>query len=455
MSNTCSGISGSNLKLKIAEEQNFGELTKTGYKTIPFSNVGLKFSQNSVESKVIMGGRQPTQSGKGNVEVSGSLEMPFDSQAIGYMFKNLFGKVETVASGDKYDHTFSISDSCLGSLAFEKSFIGTNLNYLDRGVKAKSFSFEIGGEGEIIGKFDLLGKSEDLNHISMSAVSDSVASDANVNSQTVSVNDGTKFETGDIVLFNIKKATTAENVSKGNSVIALGAGEGDNFSKGDFVEIGGHYYVIKAKSSDKIYLNKGLEADLPANSEVFLQNVSYEVTAVSGNDLSIKPGLKNAVAAGTKIYGKSQSVEIMGSIFQNFEATVYSENESAIADIEKMTFSFDNNSEGKRTIDSKGSFGKITEGKVKVEAELTLIFSQENANLLELAKIGNEMDLKIKGVAENGDMFEINMPTGTLTPDSPEISSPTSISVSLKYSPFKKGTEDAITLKLTNDIASY
>jgi hypothetical protein len=449
----CNDISGSNFKLKLTQEDNFGELKRNGYVVVPYSTIGLKYSQNSVESKVMAGGRSPVQQGVGNVEVSGSVEVPLDSKAIGYWLKNLFGKLNTVDNGNgTYSHKFTIEDGCLGSLALAKEASGTAINYLDRGVKVSQFGFNLGDEGEILCSIDLLGKTEQLNHVRTDAIEDYLTADANINSTTISVNDGTKFAEGDVVVINVEKGTVSTDAAKGNSIIELGSGEGSNFSKGDYIELGGHFYIVKAISGDKLYLGTALETEVLSGTKVYVQNNTYKVKAVNANDLTIEPGLKNNVVAGDVI---DTSATVLGKIFQNFEATIYSENESAIVDVENISFTYNNNSEGKRTIDSKGSFGKIADGKVSISCEMTLVFSQENADLLEAAKLGKELDIIIKGTNDSGDSFEIKMPTGTLTPDSPEISTPTALSVSMTYSPYKTDTTEAIEFTLTNDKTDY
>jgi len=454
----CNDISGSNGSIKLKQETDFGLQEKTGFIQVPFNSFSLKYNQNSVESPTISSGRSPTQAGFGNVEISGSLEGPLDSKSTGIMLKGLFGAVATVADGAKFKHTYSISDTCLPSFNIEKSFNGTNLNYLSTGVKINSFSLDVGGEGQLNATYELMGKNETLNTVAVDSATTEMTAGALINSKSITVLSATGFETGDVITFKNLKSQLATAAKKGSSVIEVDSAAG--LVAGEFLEIGeidekGEFYQVKVISSNKIYLSRALEKDYAIDSSVASVNSSHKITGVVGNVISFEPGLKAAVIAGDIVYGEGASVLLNGVYFQNFEAEVFSDSESSIIDVESVKFSFSNNAEGKRTIDSKGSFGKISEGKVSVSAELTMVFTVENAGLLERAKMGSKFDLKIRAVSADGDYIEFLMPTGTLTPSSPEISSPTSISVSLTYNPFKDGVNDAITVNLVNDVASY
>jgi len=461
MSN-CTTVSGSNLAVRVKEESEFGISEAAGFKTVYVKSNSINFSQNEVESELLTAGRSPSKTGKGNIEVSGSIEVAVDADQTGFWLKMLTGVVKTITDfvPGKQKHTFTISDQCLPSFQIEKSLIGSDVNYKSVGLKANSFGLEFGGEGELIASVDVIGKNEFFTPIQSDSNQGIFNADYAINTKNITLVDATGFEAGDTVTIEVLKASVASSVAKGLSVVELQTGEGASFTSGDYVsldEVNSAIYQVKAISGDKIYLSRGVEHDIAANTIVFNSGETNKIVSVTGNDIVLVNGLKQAViAANDFIQSSSKAAIFNGKTFENFEVDITSVDGAVLTgSIETLSFSYSNNSEGKVLLADKGTVGRIIDGSVKIECDLSILFDAANARFIEEAKIGKEFDIKLSAVNSDGDSLTITMPKGTLTPQTPEISSPTAISVSLKYMPFKTATTEAITFELINTIASY
>lgn len=457
MANNCSSVTGSNLVVRAKEEIAYGQSENTGFETIYVKSNSINFSQNEVESELMTAGRSPSRTGKGNIEVTGSLEVAIDNVSTGFWLKQLLGDYSVAAAGAKFNHTFKISDTCTPSFQVEKGLLGTDINYKSVGLKANSLSLDFGGEGEMIGTVDVIGKNEYFTSVQDDSPVASFSVDYAINTKNITLVDASALSAGDTVTLAVKKGTVSALATAGNSVIAVGAGEGVNFASGNFIKLGNVVYQVKAVSTDLLYLSRSLEIDVTATTIVLNVSETNKIESVTGNDIVLVNGIKQAlVAADDSLYGIANVAVLNDQSFEHFEVGITSTSGDAItATVETMAFTFANNSEGKRLLNDKGLVGKVFDGKVSISCELTLLFDASNARFIEESKLGKEFDIVIECVNNTGDSLKITMPTGTLTPVTPEISSPTAISTTVTYRPFKDGVNDAIVFELLNTKATY
>ena len=448
LNSKCSDIKGSNAKIKLREEDSFGEFSQTGYTEIPFNTFNVAYSRNEIDSNTIKAGRAPSEKALGNFEVAGDIVVPLEDNYSHYFLKNLLGNYSTETVDGRQEHTYTISNGCLGSLAFEKSFTDTSLNYLVKGVKLNSLSLELGGEGQVDATFSAIGKDEQMRKVSVDAIEDAIAADANINSTTITVVDGTKFKAGDVIIPRIQRGTLSANAIIGNSAIILNTGEGSGFEKGLLVELEGITYMVYSVSGDKIVLDRGVEKASVIGANVYLVENAYKVESVLVNELTLNQGLKNNVLIGDKIYSEPVAQTVVSTNFEHFNGEIFT-NDSTIplGYVQTLNFSFENQIEGQSFIISKGAYGKLLEGKVNITCELSMIFAVENAKMLEEAKVGKVFDLKITLTNRDGNVFEIFMPNGKITPTGPAIEGPNAITATVSFSPFGEG----IYFKLIND----
>lgn len=132
--------------------------TPAGVK-IPFNTFEVVGSQNLIDPATITGTRNPVAPGKGNLSVSGSVTIPFDSNNIGYWLKALFGEPTTVGASAPYTHTFKVGDT-QPSMVLEKGFPDINQYMKYLGCKVKTFKATFGGDGELTASLDIVGATE-------------------------------------------------------------------------------------------------------------------------------------------------------------------------------------------------------------------------------------------------------------------------------------------------------
>ena len=456
MSNTCSNVSGSNLQLKVKNELEYGKSENTGFKTIFVKSNTTKFSQNSIDSEILRAGRSPSKSGKGNIEVSGSIEFPFDNVQSGFWLKNVLGGYEYTPAfqGAKNLHKFTISDSCLGSFQAEKTLIGSGVSYKSVGLKANELSFSFGGEGDIIGTVAILGKNEFMSPVQVDSTEGEFTVDYNLNTKTVELVDATDFEEGDVVVIKYEAASVATSATEGMGVIELV--NAADITSGMYILIDNIVYLVETKSGNLVYLNRKLEKNLTAGTLIYNVSNKDKIVEKTGNTITLMQGLKFGVNAITDtIMSSSKSVDFNGEAFQQTKLSFVSTDGSVLTGkCSAMSLSLNNNGEAKRFINDNGAVGQIIEGKMAITCQLTVLFDAFNADFIELAKIDQTFDLEISSVLSNGDSFKIKMPKGTVNAMTPEINSPTSIEVSLDFKPFKD-TDEAIIFELINTQAAY
>jgi hypothetical protein len=456
--NTCNTVSGSNLIVKVKEEANFGKSETTGFNTIYVKSNTVKFTQNAVESELLAAGRSPTKAGKGNIEVGGSLEIAIDNIQTGFWVKQLLGNYTVAAEGAKYKHTFKITDNCVPSFQLEKTLNGSDINYKAVGLKANSLKIDFGGEGEIIGTVDVLGKNEFFNTLQVDSTNYALTANANINTKTLLVSSTAGLEVGDVITLKVAVAALATAVAAGLSVIEVGTGEGASIVSGDFISLGGIVYQVKAISGDKVYISRPLEVALTLGTVVYNVGETNKIDSlVADTSITLLNGIKQALLFATDTFqGQSALTVLNDKSFEHFEIALTSTTgESITASVETCSFTFNNNAEGKRLISDKGTLGKILEGKTSITCELNIVFDADNARFLEEAKLGKEFDITLEAINTAGDIFRIIFPQGTLTPTTPEISSPTAISATVSYSPFKGVSTEAIVIELINDKTTY
>lgn len=128
---------------------------------MPFISSGLKASQNMTASKVITSDRNPAPPILGNKNVSGTIVVPADVTALGYMLKACFGAPTTTGSAAPYAHKFVIGKT-MPSLFIIQGYQDISVYETYTGVRMNKFSMQFGGDGELSASFDVMGCKESL-----------------------------------------------------------------------------------------------------------------------------------------------------------------------------------------------------------------------------------------------------------------------------------------------------
>lgn len=141
---------------------------------LPIISSGVKSTQNLIESGIITGRRDPGLPGRGNIDVSGPVEVPVDEIAFGYWLKLGFGAPTTTGAGPTYTHAYKVGDAA-PSMALEQGFTDISVYELFNGIKMSKMGISFGGDGELTAKIDLLGGKETIGATSMDASPDAIS----------------------------------------------------------------------------------------------------------------------------------------------------------------------------------------------------------------------------------------------------------------------------------------
>lgn len=170
---------------------------ETAYGATPGSPVGSKLPFNSIDVKgapsintptTITGTRNPAQPSRGFQDVTGSLTVPMDLNAIGFWLKGLLGDPSTTGAADPYTHVFKVSDE-VPSIFLEKGFTDIAEYSLFNGVKLGSFKMSFGGDGELVASIGVMGAKETVSGSPVDATPDEISLER-VNNFQASIKEG-------------------------------------------------------------------------------------------------------------------------------------------------------------------------------------------------------------------------------------------------------------------------
>ncbi len=133
---------------------------------LPFMSSSIRGSSNLIKSKVLKGRRDDVAPSQGNISVAGTVVIPVDQANIGYWLQMLLGNPVSTGNSAPYTHVFDIPDS-LDSWVLEHGYTDNGDYQLFNGCKAKSMSFEFGGDGELSASVEIVGGKETTGTSSM------------------------------------------------------------------------------------------------------------------------------------------------------------------------------------------------------------------------------------------------------------------------------------------------
>ncbi|MCF8094471.1 MAG: hypothetical protein K9J79_03830 [Desulfobacteraceae bacterium] len=149
-------------------EPSFGTDPETpDARLMPINSLTLSSSRAKNRPNTRRGHRNPAPPFDGNIEASGSLEVPVDAEAFAYWLKAMFGSPTTTGTSTPYTHKFTVGD-IQPSLVIEHKFADASaaIAYAKfNGCKIGSWSLEFGGDGEVVSSFEILGADENINDV--------------------------------------------------------------------------------------------------------------------------------------------------------------------------------------------------------------------------------------------------------------------------------------------------
>jgi len=153
---------GARSAMVIGFESTFGSAPATGMKML-FNTSSLKGTRPLNSPATLRGNRNPVMPFRGNMDVSGDIVVPVDSDAFGWWLKAMFGAPTTAGAGP-YTHTYKVGDT-QPSIAVEHQFLAldTPQYFLYEGCKVSTFAMEIGGDGELVATLSMVGATETID----------------------------------------------------------------------------------------------------------------------------------------------------------------------------------------------------------------------------------------------------------------------------------------------------
>lgn len=179
---------GANADIMIGFESTYGTVATVGY-IMPFNSCGLVGVKARNVPATLTGTRNPVSPFSGNQDVSGSIVVPADSDAMAYWLNAMFGNPSTTGA-DPYVHEFKIGAS-MPSFSLEKAFEDLATDDYERfvGCKISTFAITVGGDGELICSMDVLGSKQTEETSAFDASPTTITLDR-VNNDDAAINEG-------------------------------------------------------------------------------------------------------------------------------------------------------------------------------------------------------------------------------------------------------------------------
>ena len=148
---------GANEKLALVFETVYGTSPASGYFQVPFISGDLGSTQPQLESDLLGQGNDPASPTRDVITVDGMVDLPVDSDAIGYWLRALLGAPVTTGTTPK-THTFNSGGATRPSLSIERQ--NADVPYFDMfaGVCVDSMDFELGVSGLLKCSAKLIGQ---------------------------------------------------------------------------------------------------------------------------------------------------------------------------------------------------------------------------------------------------------------------------------------------------------
>jgi len=208
---------GANVTMLLGIESTYNTPPSTAY-GVPFNSSTLKGTQAINTPATITGNRNAVQPFRGNKSVEGTVVVPADSEAMWYWLQAAFGDPATTGSSSPYTHTFTVG-STQPSFAIEQQYtdLTTDRFYQYTGLKTKTWAMDIGGDGELVSTFGIVGATETAATSSCDADATSITISRIQNFHASLTEGGSAFATARSVNFTVDFGIDESNYVIGGS----------------------------------------------------------------------------------------------------------------------------------------------------------------------------------------------------------------------------------------------
>lgn len=158
-------ISGSDIVVAVYDEATFGvdPGTPAGQK-VYYTSLNVAANQGQVDDATISGGRGVRRSGRGNVDVSGSMGIVVAPENVGRWLKHILGTPVTTGASTPYTHTY-IPKALPAGFIIEKDYTSKLASKIERfnGCRIASANFNFPQEGFATCDLTISGKRYSIN----------------------------------------------------------------------------------------------------------------------------------------------------------------------------------------------------------------------------------------------------------------------------------------------------
>lgn len=371
--------------------------TATTYQ-VPFTNNALVSNQSKNESAVLTGRRAMSRPFFGNTDVSGSIEMPFDADLAGVLFKAACGNVTSVAldaglaAAETFYHVGTVKEDAEGNVA-----VCTNAGVT--GLVAPDFSAVVGTA---------------LTSGTSRWVTIAVA-DTGLFSHTFTISSAA------LPYLFVEKA------------VKVGSGTGI-------------YETYRGCKLNSLNISVGGDGEML---------VGTDIMGVKAGDPTATRASKATVDANFTT-SRVQFQNFLGSVSARHTSDA-GDNDALTADsIKDFSLTINNNLAGDEyTINSRGFRREIPEGMSSISGSINALF--EDTKALNLARAGTKFEMcvglfSIQNPAKPA-AIQLLMNETEITPFDVEISGPEGINVSYDYMSYQDTGSSVIQVTLVNTVA--
>lgn len=152
---------GAASKIVIGFQADIETVATAGF-VMPINTSSLKPSRPKNKPATIRGNRNPAMPFDGNLSISGDITVPVDSVAFWYWLRAAMGD-PTTAGADPYTHTYALGNA-RPYLTIEDQVIDlSSARYIRyTGCKIGSMKISMGGSGELLATFSVVGRSRSI-----------------------------------------------------------------------------------------------------------------------------------------------------------------------------------------------------------------------------------------------------------------------------------------------------
>lgn len=432
---------GMKSQLIMAFESDYGILPSSPIiKKMPFNKNALTSKQSLIDSSTITGRRDPVQPGQGEIDVSGTIEVPVDTRNFGWWLTLAFGVPDTtnISTHGSLIGNINVDDTLTTWTAITDGAFSISIDGIEKEINAIDFS-SAATITEVAGKIQSAIRAADTS----GAYTEATVLFDETNKQ-FTITSGTTGNTSSVSLLSASTSGTDISTTMKCSTGTMKQGE----------TLYQHEFKVK-DNMPSCLIEKGF-GDINSYAQ-------YPGCKISKLTIDAQVG-NNELTASLDMMGANEQLEsasldssaAMERVLRlnNFNATV-KEAGKALADARKCSIEIDFGVDGDTyCLNGNNARTDISEGIMKVSGSIEALF--KNMDLLNKAINGTESSVEL-GFSSGSQSLKMRIPELIFERATPTIDGSKGVLQTLNYQGyFDDGADDStIITTLVNDIQEY